>query len=211
MIFGFNTDVKAGDSTYHVQTEDRGAANALIDTVVYCGGRIVHRRTGNYLDLLPLDADREAALKLRLDDQHRGVLEAIRSGELQPALPSKSQMREPLAPEQEAPAEISSSLQLSLENASSWLAGKRATLEIAVRDKAGNAVGDAKITVQIVGAAQPAEFFTTAEVDGRARVEFDMPRLSGAEPAVVIEAASAAGKGSLRFQLRPKPRAPSQN
>ena len=65
---------------YHVQTEDAGAASALIDTTVYAGGRVLHRRTNNYLDLLPLNPDSEKALKLRLDEQHRQVLEEIRTG-----------------------------------------------------------------------------------------------------------------------------------
>ncbi|GAC1666430.1 MAG: hypothetical protein NVS9B4_22130 [Candidatus Acidiferrum sp.] len=210
MIFGFNTNVKAGNSTYHVQTEDRGLANALIDTVVYCGGRIIHRHTGNYLDLLPLDADREAALKLRLDEQHRGVVEAIRSGALQVAPPPQSQVRE-----------VSSELKLTLMNARNWLAGKHATLQIAVRDQAGNAVGNAKVTVRVTGAAEPAEFFSETGNDGCAQVEFDMPKLSanlsgkdaaaaGTVPAVVIEAAKGDAngakdaKGMLRFQLRTK-------
>ena len=59
MLFGHNTDVKVGESVYHVQTEDRGTANALIDTTVYCRGRVLHRRTNNYIDLLPLDPGRE--------------------------------------------------------------------------------------------------------------------------------------------------------
>src|SRR6266481_1397034 len=67
MLFGHNTNVKAGDTTYHVQTEDRGVAHALIDTTVYFRGRVLHRRTNNYFDLLPLDADRERELKLRVD------------------------------------------------------------------------------------------------------------------------------------------------
>jgi hypothetical protein len=36
-----------------------------------------------------------------------------------------------------------------------------------------------------------------------------MPRLSGTEPALVIEASNGEAKGSLRFQLRAKPRVPA--
>src|SRR5277367_7129212 len=82
MLFGHNTDVKVGESVYHVQTEDRGTANALIDTTVYCRGRVLHRRTNNYIDLLPLDPGREELLRKRIDDQHRTVTEDIRSGAL---------------------------------------------------------------------------------------------------------------------------------
>ena len=92
MIFGHNTNVSAGKTKYHVQTEDAGTASALIDTTVYGGGRVLHRRTNNYHDLLPLNPDREAALKLRLDEQHRQVLEEIRTGALYlpPSVPTDS-------------------------------------------------------------------------------------------------------------------------
>ena len=82
MLFGHNTDVKVGETVYHVQTEDRGTANALIDTTVYCRGRVLHRRTNNYFDLLPLDPGREESLKKRIAEQHRTVTEEIRSGAL---------------------------------------------------------------------------------------------------------------------------------
>ena len=87
MVFGHNTNLKLGDITFHVQTEDRGVAHAMIDTTVYFHGRVLHRRTNNYFDLLPLDDDRERALKLRLDDQHQTVIEEIRSGLLLLKLP----------------------------------------------------------------------------------------------------------------------------
>ena len=63
MIFGHNTNVAIGNVKYHVQTEDGGITSAHIDTTVYSGGRVLHRRTNSYLDLLPLNADREEALK----------------------------------------------------------------------------------------------------------------------------------------------------
>ena len=42
----------------------------------------MHRRTNNYHDLLPLNPDREQALRLRLNDQHRATLEDVRSNVL---------------------------------------------------------------------------------------------------------------------------------
>src|SRR5271155_5431783 len=87
MLFGHNSNVKVGETTFHVQTEDRGVTPALIDTTVYYMGRVMHRRTNNYHDLVPLDPDREEALRLRLDEQHRAALEDIRSGALYLAAP----------------------------------------------------------------------------------------------------------------------------
>jgi len=89
MVFGHNSNLKLGNVTFHVQTEDRGASHALLDTTVYYHGRVLHRRTNNYFDLLPLNEDREQALKLRLEEQHRTVMEEIRSGVLELPIPAE--------------------------------------------------------------------------------------------------------------------------
>jgi hypothetical protein len=49
----------------------------------------------------------------------------------------------------------------------------------------------------------------TAGADGFAQFDFDMPKLSGDDPAIAIEAAKGDSRGSLRFQLRAKPRVPA--
>ena len=99
---------------------------------------------------------------------------------------------------------------LELINAKSWLAGKRATLQVSVRNKEnGAAVKQARVSARIEGAAEAQEFAMDTGNDGRAQLQFDMPRLAGAEPALVIEAINGDSKGQLRFQLRAKPRVPS--
>src|ERR1700722_3738990 len=87
MLFGHNTNVTVDGTVFHVQTEDRGVTTAIIDTTVHCRGRVLHRRTNKYHDLLPLDADREQALKLSLDDQHHTVVDELRNGVLQVTAP----------------------------------------------------------------------------------------------------------------------------
>ena len=214
MLFGHNTDVKVGETVYHVQTEDRGTANALIDTTVYCRGCVLHRRTNNYIDLLPLDPDRENSLKKRIDEQHRSVAEEIRSGALHLVPPPMSveekaaaNKAEPAAHSHVVPAPV---LAIELINAKSWLAGKRANLHVAVlRKQNKEAVAGALVTARIDGAADVTEFSTETGVDGQARLEFEMPRLAGAEPILVIEASQADSKGQLKFQLRARPRVPT--
>lgn len=217
MLFGHNTNVKAGDTTYHVQTEDRGPAHALIDTTVYFRGRVLHRRTNNYFDLLPLDADREAALKLRVDEQHHTIVEQIQSGALSVALPPEEKPAPPAkAPAAAAPAvpaptvaPPSAGLKLELINPRTWLTGKRALLQIVVRDQAGNAADGAIVTAKVDGAAAPAEFSTVTGGFGNAQFEFEMPPLAHTDAALVVEAFKGSVRGHLRFQLKMKPRVPS--
>jgi hypothetical protein len=209
MIFGHNTNVSVGAHKYHVQTEDAGVSSALIDTTVYAGGRVLHRRTNNYLDLLPLNPDTEKALKLRLDEQHRQVLEEIRTGALCLPPPTPPASSKPVSSQTAGKsAAQSGSLIMQLLNPKNWLAGKRATLELRVIDAQGHPVADAKITVSVSGASEPANFSTESSATGEGHVTFDMPHLADPDAALVIEASHGPAKGHLRFQLRARQRVP---
>jgi hypothetical protein len=239
MLFGHNTNVKVGATTYHVQTEDRGVAVALIDTTVYYQGRVMHRRTNNYHDLLPLNPDREEALHLRLNEQHRSTLEDVRSNALNLVAPTAPVAAAPesvapaasaavlpaLIPPAPAPGSSTGNhsstqpatpalLKLELLNARNWLSGKQARLEIAVHQATGEPLPGAKVTARIEGAATADEHSGETDAAGTTEILFAMPRLSGGEAALVIEArhnhsqdpSQNAVYAKIRFALRTKPR-----
>ena len=215
MLFGHNSNVKVGETLYHVQTEDRGASHAVIDTMVYHSGRVLHRRANSYADLLPLDAAREEALKLRVSTQHQAVLNELRSGTLKfsqsaaPAVAAKTSAG--IAPKAVPSAGAApDSLVLRLLNAKDWLTGKRATLQVLVFEKAdGAVVSGARVTARIEGAAELAQHSSATGLDGKAKLAFDMPRLVGADSALVIEANHGKAHARLHFQLRAKPKVPA--
>lgn len=211
MVFGHNTNVKSGGVTFHVQTEDRGDSNALIDTTVYHQGRVLHRRTNNYFDLLPMNEDRKQVLKLRLDEQHNNVLDELQSGALQLSIPQPIVVRNP-TPVVAVPAPVPAAprkLVVELLNPKSWLAGKHVTLQILVKEEHGEPVPHARIEVQIEGSVERQIHNGTSGINGKSQIEFDMPKIAGAEPAVVIRAAENQAKGQLRFALRAKPKVPA--
>jgi len=74
MIFGFNTDIRAQGTIYHVQTELRENEKRL-ESQVFVSGRCIGKRSAE----LPPDAAEEAVQELARA-QHRWVLEAIREG-----------------------------------------------------------------------------------------------------------------------------------
>jgi hypothetical protein len=223
MLFGHNSNIKVGEATFHVQTEDRGVASALIDTTVYFGGRVMHRRTNNYHDLVPLDPDREEALRLRLDEQHRATVEDIRSGRLYlaPPEPPASAAGAPrkadraaekipehaaasgasvtnsgvqsTAPLPGASAAAAAALQLDLRNARTWLSGKQARLEIAVFSGSGEPQAGARVVAHVEGAAAVEKYSAETKADGTAEISFTLPRLAGGEAALVIEASPGHG------------------
>jgi hypothetical protein len=220
MIYGHNSNVKVAANTFHVQTEDRGAAHSLIDTTVYFQGRVLHRRTNNYFDLLPLNEDRAQALKMRLDEQHAMVMEEIRSGVLQLSVPPANT---PAAAKTEATLPASSAaaggtaaqagatkrkLEVEILNPKAWLSGKHVTLQIQVREN-NQGVDKAKVRVEIEGSAEATDFSGETAPNGKTQIEFDMPRLSGADSAMVIRAEAHQAQGQLRFALRAKPRVPA--
>src|ERR1700722_2092346 len=207
MLFGHNSNVTVGSDVVHVQTEDRGIGHALIDTTVHWHGRILHRRTNNYQDLLPLDGEKENALKARLDDQHRAVIEEIRTGALKLTFPAPPAVQRKDVPIANARPALTAALKVELINAKTWLSGKQATLQLMVRDALGNAVVGAQAKALVERAESQPEFSALTGSDGGAMLQFQMPKLSGAEVALVIEASRDGAKGHLRFQLRAKPRA----
>lgn len=78
MITGYNTDVRHADLVLHVQTEDKGAANPFIESLVYVGGQVLAARRAAYGELLA--GEGEAAVVALMERQHRTMIAAIRHG-----------------------------------------------------------------------------------------------------------------------------------
>ena len=81
MIFGFNTDVPGKGSVYHVQTEDQGEANPVVDSVISVGGKIVDRVRTPYV---PQEVNPTQIAKM-IHKQHWGLVDSIRSGTFSPS------------------------------------------------------------------------------------------------------------------------------
>ena len=80
MITGYNTDVKHGDTVYHVQTEDKGIKNPLILSLIYVKGTILDAFRVRYEDFLDSGRFSEAMLQKILEFQHRQIVAAIKKG-----------------------------------------------------------------------------------------------------------------------------------
>ena len=197
MIFGFNTDVRVGKQVYHVQTEDRGPSNPVIDTTIYTGGRVVHKRATSYREFLESPDFNEADLRERLEHQHGNIIEDLRSGELQFDAPG--------APVPAKPREEGVIVQLL--NPASWLAAGTATLKLRVRSKADQQpVAGAQVRVTVSAAQGPIHFEAATGDNGEAELSFPMPRTGPGGTELVIHAAAASHEDEIRYQLRAKPK-----
>jgi hypothetical protein len=74
MIFGFNTDIAAAGTVYHVQTEVREQEPRL-ESQVFVRGRCIGKRAA----VPPPDATKEGIQELARA-QHRWIVEAVRGG-----------------------------------------------------------------------------------------------------------------------------------
>ena len=81
MLTGYNTDIDFEGVTYHVQTEDRGATNPLIESLVYVKGEILATRRTEYANLLEAGAN-PPAIQILMERQHRNIVDAIRTGRI---------------------------------------------------------------------------------------------------------------------------------
>lgn len=80
MITGYNTDVRHGSRVYHVQTEDKGLSNPRIETLIYVGGEILDSYRSSYEELTATPPVPEAAIQIRMDEQHKAIIRDIKNG-----------------------------------------------------------------------------------------------------------------------------------
>ena len=79
VITGYNTDVKHKNRVFHVQTEDKGAGNPCVESLVYVGGEILATRRASYAEILRGGRDDQAIQEL-MEQQHRAMIAAIQRG-----------------------------------------------------------------------------------------------------------------------------------
>jgi hypothetical protein len=81
VLTGYNTDIEHAGTTYHVQTEDKGRSNPIVESLVYARGEILYSRRTSYQDLVDQKVESDAIAAI-MDRQHRTIVETIRRGRL---------------------------------------------------------------------------------------------------------------------------------
>ena len=79
MITGFNTDVEYKGVVFHVQTEDKGIHNPIIESLIYRGGEILGSKRVPYAHLLKNGYDEKLVIRL-MEEQHRNMIADVRRG-----------------------------------------------------------------------------------------------------------------------------------
>jgi hypothetical protein len=191
MIFGFNTDVKHGDTIYHVQSEAR-ESEKLLQTQVFVRGRCVGKKAISYANSAAQAGYGDPQKEQQLRDQHRMVLEAIREGKLEHVLDHA---------EIETLSAIKQ-LDVQWENAASVHANRNLTMQLRVTED-GTAVPSARLTFRF---ARPdaAPFYTQAVTDsaGSAAISIEVDESSLPDSSVMVQANHDGRTVTRKFALR---------
>jgi len=215
---GFNSDLKLGDLVLHVQTEDRRPRASAVDTIVYSGGRVAYRRKTSYEERVNQPGFDEAAIRQLLEDQHRSIIEGLRSGEIPielfpPPPPQRTAASVPAGGTAAAPVRTgtvlmpapTSLIRVLLTNPASWLTAGSARLLVEVRAREPERpIADAVVEVSFEGAPRPFIFKTITDAHGRAEVGFPLPKFGPSGASLVIRASCEFGHDEIRYSLRPK-------
>jgi len=122
MLPGFNHNIRYREIVFHVQTEDSGPSLNTVVTQLFLGGHVLAVERFRYDDLLSLeleDAERRAALKGRMQEQHKTMLRDLTAGRFDAQLESRSAAAEDHVPDPDGmlPAAPTSALDARLPEA----------------------------------------------------------------------------------------------
>jgi hypothetical protein len=198
MSSGFNTDVRVGDQVFHVQTEDRGPSHPVIDTTVYQSGRVLHRRSSNYEQFAASAEFSADALRQRVEDQHRLVIEDLRAGSL------GAEVAAAIGKPNHA-----GGIQVQLLNPGSWLSAGNVSLDLEILSRLDRQPqAGAQVEASIEGALRDSQHAGKCDDRGRVRIQFPLPQLGKGDLALVIFARAEAGDDELRFTMRSRAKTP---
>jgi hypothetical protein len=209
MNFGFNSNVRVGSDTFHVQTEDRGPSHPFLDTVVYLSGRVVYKRSASYEQFASGMEAESLAKKLheRLAQQHHEVIAELEAGTLPILGKEKVPPTMQSAEDTGKRGDTHDGLDLRLTNPKSWFAAGNVALEIELclkNSKVPVGGADVQAFLEFEKRRIPcAEVRTNAE--GRALLKFPIQPNATDGASLVVRATDGVRYGELRFRLKAKP------
>jgi hypothetical protein len=192
MVFGFNTDVKHGDTIYLVQSEAR-LGEFLFQTQVFVRGRCIGKRATSYADRAddPFFSDKQKEGFLR--DQHRYVLDAIRDGRVDEVFDKR-----------EAPETLAAVKQLDLlwVNADSVHANGGLVLKLRVTE-AGSPASGAKLVCRFGRPdREPLYSQAVSDTSGTGEIKLEVEESALAESAVLVQAEYNGRTTTRKFRLK---------
>lgn len=229
--FGFNTDIKFGDTVYHVQSEER-RYDSQLQTQIFVRGRCIGKYSSVYASTGDEGARDQSAIDESLSHellkaQHRLIVEAVRAGKIeemlaQQACTTESEMTEvatssevaavdcePAKDAEAAEAPRAASLELHFLNPRSVFVNDRVTLHFAVMQDA-NPIAGVKITCRFqaaqagAGEAAPIYSHAVSSDEGFADIEVQTTESALPQASLLVQASHNGMVVTRKYKLTAK-------
>lgn len=189
MIFGFNTDIKFGETVYHVQSEAR-EADLLLQTQVFVRGRCIGKRAASYAERVAEPGFADQQMHEMLKAQHRLVLEAVREGRVEALLAEDIQDYD------------GRGLVLRWTNAQSVYTENAVVLRFQITDGGAPVEGAKVITRFAVSNQAPIYSQAVTDASGAAETRILLEESSLPEATVLAQATHDGKSATRKFRLR---------
>ncbi len=212
VITGHNTDVEYAGRVYHIQTEDKGRRNPLIETLIYSKGEILDTRRSSYSDIAE-EGYSETEVIRRMDEQHRRSVRDVGNGRYDPEGPKPfgyniitSRSFDEVV--RDTLSGLSGGLVLEILGEVCFFEAASVAVELSASLEAGGTkpAAGALVRMKLVRTSgKPVKLFEgKTDPEGRLRASVDVPGLGGAEGVILIQADSGGAVAEVRRPvLRP--------
>ncbi len=212
MITGFNTDVEYEGRVFHVQTEDKGQGNPVVESLVYSGGEIVGSRRSAYTELVCTPQYSEAAVLRRMEAQHQALIRDIRNGRFDPEGPKpygshlvSNRSLDEVVMEYLAREANVERIRIELVGDEPLQEGSRPPLRIRVVTESSNRpVSGARVALKMISTVDRAQDLFSGETDPEGWLEtvLDLPVVAGGNAAILCQAEIGDSSAEIQHLLR---------
>jgi len=191
MIFGFNTDVKVGDTVYHVQSEAR-TADLLLQTIIFVRGTCIGKHGSSYAEQSSERNFSDQMIHELLKEQHRNVVQMVREGRLDEFLRSTAEIQDTQG----------TGLVLRWLNADAATGKQQFSMRLSVTNS-GEAAEGALLTCRLARGDAPIHSQGVTEEDGTADLHVDLRGLDQYGEHVLLVRAKHGEKSATRqYRIR---------
>lgn len=212
MLTGFNTDVEYEGRVFHVQTEDKGLLNPVVESLVYAAGEIVGSQRSSYGDIAEPSLYSETELHRRMEAQHQAVIREVMSGRYDPEGPKPfgyniitNRSLDEVVLDYLSRQSGSSRIRLEMEEQRTLEEGTQPTLRLrVVAEETESPVAGARVVVKLLTTRErPRELFSGATAaDGRVEATIELPEDPDSMVAVLCQAQVGGDNAEIKQLVR---------
>lgn len=213
MVTGFNTDVKHQGRVYHVQTEDKGLGNPIIETLIYLGGEILAARRSSYADLVAQAAG-EKEIAERIESQHNRMILDIKEGKYEDKRPRpfgegiiSARSFDEVVLEWLAAQASAERIALQMVGSGGFVEGETARLDLLVsRTAGGEGIAGARVKVRFISTVDKPKVLVegVTGADGLVSLTSRLPILEEGTAALIVQATAGQETAEIK-QIIKKP------